>query len=340
MRYHHFVNGTAVVHGNGVTAACCVQALAANSTGVTVSEKLALARESAVLLSESTQALLGDLFRKPALLDHVPTIRKRIVAWGDRADSIALPHAALMISEQDLLALLTEVPQPVLCDGTKSEWDVFCSRDVAPRDAAVSWGSRTAAFSRVRLTADADDTACWMESVEDGWLFLFTAAEGTGWLIACGQPVDRLLGQSRVIGAQIDSVIASSAPILTAPRIRDCLGGPGWLTCGSAAILFDPICGEGTGNAIREALLASAVIEAASRGEDVTALLQHYQSRLTLGFLRHLHTCAQFYSTGGTGAFWQEQLHSTQLGIAAISRRVQEQSPPVFRLRDLQMERI
>ena len=36
--------------------------------------------------------------------------------------------------------------------------------------------------------------------------------------------------------------------------------GPGWLSCGTAALSFDPICGDGTGHAVREGILAAAVI--------------------------------------------------------------------------------
>jgi hypothetical protein len=340
VRYDHLVNGDAVVHGNGVTAACCVQALAANSLAVTATGVQQPQRGSVVLLSDSTQVLLAGLFHRSNLFDQVPSIRQRIVAWGDGASSVSLPHSALMIAENDLLARLQQASHTAFCDPKKTAWHVFCTAGLAPPDESQPFGSRTATFSEVHLSDATPRETCWMESVAQGWLFLFAAAGETGWLISCGGPPTTLLGESRLIAKHVVALAASSAPIATSPRIRDCLGATAWMACGTAALMFDPICGEGTGNAVREAILASAVVEAAMRGEDVSALLQHYESRLTLGFLRHLHMCAQFYATGGASPFWQEQVHETQRGIAMISQRIQNQRPPAFRLRDLKLERI
>ena len=334
------MNGNAVVHGSGVTAACCIQALAENSFALAAPQTRQIAVGGTLLLSESTQALLCELFREPALFRNVPAIRKRIVAWGDGSSSVTLPHSAVMISENDLLVRLRQASHPVLCEPTETAWQVFCARGPGSTEAGQPIGSRTATFSKVTLSAGTEREACWMESVDGGWLFLMAAETESGWLIACGEAAEVLLGQSRLIAPQIDSIGATSVPVATSPRIADCLGEPGWLACGTAAMMFDPVCGEGTGNAVREAILASAVVEAAARGEDVSALLQHYRSRLTLGFLRHLHLCAQFYGTGGTSPFWQEQMQATQRGIAMIAQRIQDLPPPVFRLRGFLLERL
>jgi flavin-dependent dehydrogenase len=96
------------------------------------------------------------------------------------------------------------------------------------------------------------------------------------------------------------------------PRIVDPLGGPGWLCGGTAAVAFDPISGDGTGYAIREAILAAAVM----RSEAVPAdLLAHYRARVVAGFKRHLEACRQFYATGGTGPWWREELARIEDGI-------------------------
>jgi flavin-dependent dehydrogenase len=60
------------------------------------------------------------------------------------------------------------------------------------------------------------------------------------------------------------------------PRIPAPLCGPGWLACGSAAMGFDPICGDGTAHAVREAILALAVIRGGDHG-----MPAHYEARLT-----------------------------------------------------------
>ena len=89
-----------------------------------------------------------------------------------------------------------------------------------------------------------------------------------------------------------------------------------WLACGTAALAFDPLCGDGTGHAIREAILAAAVLRAIQRGANVDELLNHYQARLVAGFKRHLSVCSEFYGSGGLGPWWQAAAESIREGLA------------------------
>ena len=47
---------------------------------------------------------------------------------------------------------------------------------------------------------------------------------------------------------------------------------------------FDPLCGEGAAHALREALLAAAVIRGAAKGYSVEKLLAHYRRDSCKGF--------------------------------------------------------
>jgi hypothetical protein len=76
---------------------------------------------------------------------------------------------------------------------------------------------------------------------------------------------------------------------------------------------FDPICGDGTGNAVREGILAAAVVRAAGDPDDLRA---HYTARIVAGFRRHLELCREYYRTGGTGAWWRHELEALDRGIA------------------------
>ncbi len=116
--------------------------------------------------------------------------------------------------------------------------------------------------------------ACWIESVDSGWLFLLPRGENeAATLIAVGDMPGALLGQSRVIAGLIGIVEGPAAEFAAYPRIADPLCGDGWLACGAAAIGFDPLCGEGTGNAARQAYLATAIIAAIRKGEPVEDLV-------------------------------------------------------------------
>jgi hypothetical protein len=74
---------------------------------------------------------------------------------------------------------------------------------------------------------------------------------------------------------------------------------------------FDPICGDGTGHAIREGILAAAVIRAGG----TEAVRRHFSNRLTAGFQRHLELCRGFYESGGGGPWWQAEREALEKGI-------------------------
>jgi hypothetical protein len=159
-------------------------------------------------------------------------------------------------------------------------------------------------------------------------------------LIAVGGPAPSLLAQSRLIAAQVETPITSAGEFPAYPRILSELCGSGWLACGTAAMGFDPLCGEGVANAVREAILASAVVRAALQGGDVDSLLTHYNSRLIKGFLRHLQICEHFYSTGGAGQFWSSEVQCLQDGIAWLRQRLNTQASPQYRLAGFELQPI
>jgi hypothetical protein len=314
-----------MVRGDGVAAACCVRSLTAHPLPVSM-VMAGRPKLSAVLLSESTQSLLTDLFADRTLFQDLPRISKRVVAWGRDAQSVVLPHSAVVIPEQDLLERLwARVPKPPQETQDTATWEIISSRTETGARDEKHFGSRIAFVSEVQLRPGADREACWAESLDAGWLFLFPVHEASACLISVGQPASSLLGRSRLIAPQVESPIDSTAQFAAYPRVLSELCGAGWLACGTAAMAFDPLCGEGVANAVREAILASAVVRAAAQGGDVNDLLAHYNSRLMRGFLRHLQVCQHFYATGGTGPFWSAELQLLQQGIEWLSQRLSVQ---------------
>jgi hypothetical protein len=96
---------------------------------------------------------------------------------------------------------------------------------------------------------------------------------------------------------------------------------------------FDPLCGDGTAHAVREAILAAAVIRAAAKDD----VLAHYQARLTVGFRRHLALCQGFYTSGGDGPWWRRELDAIQQGIAWCDRRLTAHGDFRYQLRDFEL---
>jgi hypothetical protein len=326
------MNDTVLVRGDGVAAACCVRSLSGKGLPVSV-VRAGRSKLSAVLLGEATQSLLTDLFADKKLLAGLPHIRKRVVAWGPGAQAIALPHSALVISEQELLERLwARVQTPLEENHDKAAWEILSSRMEDPGPDERRFGARSAFVCNVQLKTAADRESCWAESLDAGWLFLFPVDGVSACLISVGAPAPMLMAESRLIAAQVEDPTTTTAQFPAYPRILSELCGPGWLACGTAAMAFDPLCGEGVAHAVREAILASAVIRAAVNGSDVKSLLAHYHSRLMSGFLRHLQMCHHYYSTGGTGPFWRSELQLLELGIEWLSERLRPQPSPRYRL--------
>jgi len=301
------------IRGTGVAASCCAHLLGNAGFRVCLAES-PRPRIPAILVSEAAQALLRDVFGRPDLFDGLFRIDRRIVAWEPGSAPVTLPHQAVVISEEALLELLRpEGDESAPAD--VAGWTVYSSRPLPGSVEQHRFGSRTASLVPVDLK-DAGPPACWIEALECGWLFLIPTSPAGGWLISIGGPHEVLLAESRLIADRVAVSGPAGATFPAYPAITDPLCAPGWLACGAAALSFDPLCGDGTGNAVREAILASAVIRAATAEDNVDRLLSHYRSRLTAGFARHLELCRGFYVSGNRGPWWEQEIACLEEGMA------------------------
>ncbi len=331
-----------LIRGDGVAARCCAHLL--RTAGVLVAfEAVGRARVPAILLSDTAVALLRDVFGNPVLLQAAPRIRKRIVAWGE--PPVVLEHSGHVVSEDVLLAALGNASSDragdiswtidsvsVALPATKSHESAGTGGPAATPPALpelLTFGNRFARAQSVELIGSAEAEACWVESLESGWLFLITTAPGAAWLLAVGGTPDSLLGESRLVASQIARCGVAGPEFSASPRILAPLCGPGWLACGSAAMGFDPICGDGTAHAVREAILAIAVIRGGDHG-----MPAHYEARLTAGFRRHLELCLRYYETGGAGDWWRAEANALRHGLALLP----PEPPFRYRLRGFDLE--
>ena len=312
-----------LVRGDGVAARCCAHLLTNAGFAVAI-QPTARRRLPVIMLSETALELIRDVFHKPDLFRDAPRIKSRVVAWGPEAAPVTLPHSAVVVSEELLLQNLCVEVLP--CESERPHWTIFGSPPLPAEIVEHRFGSRRAFAAEVELAADSDRAACHVESVENGWLFLVS-----DWLLSVGGPPESLLSQSRVIAPQIRGLIRVAADFPSSPRIAAPFCGTAWITCGTAAIAFDPICGDGTANAIREAILASAVLRAIANGAAAESVCTHYETRLTAGFERHLVNCLQFYRSGNSGPWWRAQAELTGQGIEWCRGRLSRH--PEFRYR-------
>jgi hypothetical protein len=333
-----FMNMRMHIEGDGVAAACCARLFSDSGQKFSAS-RVVRPKLGAVLLSRQTLGLLTEIFPSADLAGVCHPLQKRIVAWGKAP--ITLPHDACVIAEGDLLSCLWKhVTLPDPSDEGTGGWKFLSGVSGCAHQQA--FGTRVASVARAVLKPNTDQSACWIESVDSGWLFLLPRGEDeAATLIGVGETPEGLLGQSRMIADLIDRLQGPVTEFPAYPRIAWPLCGEGWLACGAAAIGFDPLCGEGTGNAARQAYLATALFRAVCDGEPVVDLLAHYTSRQMYGFLRHLQICLSFYQSGGATAFWQGEAALLQQGIAWVERLLREEErPPTYRLVGRQLEAI
>jgi hypothetical protein len=302
----------------------------------------------AIMLSDMALALLRDVFGRPTLFADRHRITRRVVRWGS-AEPVAMPHAAVVVSEDDLVAEFGRGPggatgaaatSGAVATTMPARFSVHSAPPFPGRGAAGApgkplrrFGSRRAIALPVGLAPGVDPGCCQVESVPEGWLFLVPSGPEHCWLLAIGGPADQLLSQSRLVAPQLAWQGEPSASFETVPRLLEQLAGPGWLACGTSAIAFDPICGDGTAQAVREAILAAAVIEAVQAGGNEPELTGHYEAMLTASLRRHLQLSGQFYATGGDSAWWRAQLAAVAEGYDWCTQRLAATPEPRFALR-------
>jgi hypothetical protein len=327
-----------LIRGDGVAARTSAHLL--DKAGyVATLEPASRARLPAVMLMDSALALLRDVFSQPDLFHDAPRIQRRIVAWGAEERPRAFDHSAVVVSEEALLQSLKSAAHP---EGTGGQynWTICSSKPLPSPTVEHRFGSRRAAAARVVTRNCSRPDACWTESHEGGWLFLIPSSADSAWLLSAGSPVEEGLAQSRLIAKQVDAIVESHGEFFAAPRILSPLTGASWVACGTAAMGFDPLCGDGTAHAVREAILASAVIRSAVEGGAADDLLALYESRLISGFRRHLVQCHHFYRTGHSGAWWQQELNALERGLEWCTRKLHPQRPLNYRLNGFQLEAI
>ncbi len=306
-----------LIRGDGIAARCCEHLLKQAGWEV-ASDRAERPRLPAIMLGGAAISMMRDVFGKPDLFAGCHRIRKRAVAWGEGAELLMLDHSAVVVSEQELLQSAGSLSAAGPVD---ADWTILTSRPLPQGSVEHAFGSRLAHALPVAIAGGAD--TCWIESLDAGWLFLIPASEDAGWLLAVGAEAQELLEHSRFIAPRI---AGSGSAFAAYPRIMNPIAGKQWLACGSAAMAFDPLCGDGTANAVREAILASAVVRA---GDDSVS---HYEARLLAGFRRHLLTCVEFYQTGGSGAWWQGEMAALKAGLEWCAERSRSFAPYRYQL--------
>lgn len=292
-----------------------------------------------IMLSDPALALLRDVFGDAKLFADRPRIEQRVAKWGS-AKAVAMPHGAVVVSEDDIGIVLDLFPRGNIQQSNDFNAK-FAVQAMPPFSSGetLRFGERLSATARVTLKADAPARTCWIEAVDAGWLFLIPDGFDRAWLLAVGGSPEALAQTAPLIGPLIDTLEPTGGQFDTSPRMLAQLAGDDWLACGTAAIAFDPICGDGTAQAAREGILAAAVIGALARGEAPALLATHYHSLLLASLRRHLQLSLPFYANGGAGRWWHEQYAAAKAGYEQTTALLAKLPEPRFSLHGFDLVR-
>ncbi|QES58171.1 hypothetical protein DEJ51_31845 [Streptomyces venezuelae] len=316
------------IAGSGLAEVTCAWLLAARGHRVRIRPRPDRGRRP-LLLGAPTLALLHSLWGTgstagPGLVTHELTHRR--AHWGAAPAAPRIAAPAVVVDGARLAARLLDrlaahhpdaVAEEPGGDGLP-QWTVTAASHPDDRRTA---GRRRLLAGDTALAPGQDDTTARLACTELAWLHLTPLGDGSALLQAmvpgpAAHPenlLGRLLAAStlapRLLGPPAAAVSLPAAPHLhrtpaTAPTTRT----PGRLLVGAGAIRYDPLSGTGTAQALRTAVLATAVIDAAAAGTSPQALCAHYTARLQAAFRAHLATCARLYPQAFPSTAWHHEI--------------------------------
>ncbi|MEC4814460.1 MAG: NAD(P)-binding protein [Scytonema sp. PMC 1069.18] len=333
----------ALIIGGGVAGLSCAHLLAQHGWEVKIWGKTSH-NSPTVLLNDTTCYLLQDIWQlEESFWKNFYVLNQRQVCWGIGADVLNIPQPSVVMNGNYLVKhlekhLLQKYHQLVHLESPPSLGELASSDFLADAEQQFTWvidasgrksvigshaigsqrhhfGHRCILSQELMLTAASEQTTSWIETVPDGWLFLAPLGENKA-LLQCMVPITTeepekmltLLEQTRFIKTFVDTFLDSTHIFEAFPQISDPLCGSKWIAVGDAAFSLDPISGDGTGYALRGAILAISVINSIASGLDKNKCLQHYTLRLRKTFSSHLQQCLKYYSNSFSSSTWKKEI--------------------------------
>lgn len=309
----------------------CEVVLAAGQTGP----------RPAVLLNRVTVRVLQDLIGGiEDLIGHSWVVERRIVRWGQNPEAM-VGEPSLAVSARALTEALerdcrSRLGRRIQVQALRAEpapdvdWEIRAGGDKQRTDLEMVWGRRVVVAAGVRFGRHDMERTAWMETVAGEWLFYFPTSRLAGVVqlmlpAPTDTPRERLqaaLARSglRHRDVRLDEEGAISYRACPALGAHTCERGA--VAVGSGAARLDPLCGDGTGFAVRSSLLAAAVIDYSRGTKDLESPIRHYRSRIIGALANHLRACDHFYSETVGDAAWSAEIERGRKGIAELQAAI------------------
>src|SRR5262245_31894438 len=138
------------VRGDGVAALTCSYLL--QNAGVDVAiQRNTRTHLPALMVSASSQALFCDILNAQEAFSILPRIETRVVKWGPSATAIALPHSAVVVSEELLQHRIAKLVRFNCESNDALDYTIISCRDLSQGSVEHAFGDRMAAIVPVKL---------------------------------------------------------------------------------------------------------------------------------------------------------------------------------------------
>jgi hypothetical protein len=331
------------VHIAGCGVSASLSALLAVRQGCCVSfDPGEAAHERIVVVPRSTVELVEELTGL-SIEDSIVSrwVNNRRIAWEQRAFQ-EVPAQSLILDAGALARAIAQLvlDEPPPANAIKVEdaadWTLIAERSYSFADRETA-GKRRAVIGWVEELPNFDGASTVVASVPQGWLFASPHPVSGIALVVVSPSVCDGTNSSEVLqdaleflwpGCRTDLWCSTGPSVLAAPSFAPSCASHGWMAIGEAAVFFDPLRGDGVGNAIRGALLAHAVQVAIKGGQEPEDCLSHYRERLAGVFNSHLQSSALHYSRAWNAPIWHQEIE----GMRECALRLAAHSTPRFRL--------
>jgi flavin-dependent dehydrogenase len=328
-----------LIIGNGIAGLSCARLLANRGWEIEIWGKHEFFSPT-LILNQITCNLLQDIWQlNPSFWNSWHFLQERRVCWGKDASVLSMAEPSAVINGNSLRDglwkhLLDKHHNQVQFQEVTVSIDNLLERqseftwiiDAGGRQSAIaqklgaghrhSFGNRCILSQEVRLANLVEEDIYWIETVSEGWLFLAPLGDNRAILQSMvpllsgesGAIFINLLKQTRYIQDCISQFSGTLAIFAASPQILQPFCGERWLAVGDASFSVDPFSGDGTGYAIRGAILAASIIDAVASGLSSSDCLEHYSLRLQKAFDAHIQQCFQYYLKGFTSSLWQWEI--------------------------------
>lgn len=136
-----------------------------------------------------------------------------------------------------------------------------------------------------------------------------------------------------IVTESVEELLARpSVALEIAPRLGPTVCTPTRFSVGDRAMTFDPICGDGTGQGIKSAILAVAAANALDVGHAPDRVTRHVAARHAFAFRTHLTHCVGYYEAITSSACWRGEVQSSHESLGRLDA-LEQLGKESFRLR-------